>query len=152
MYVDLLEHLSEVERKLGKESKSYKSVSQAFKDHPNLRAYTDHLGVVRLCSADVNGSVDMMDITHRSDDGGSTIIHPFLQVNGQRVYADPPAYVVGYRNLDGFGEVPLPDWEVLLTDAGLSPEVIRKVKWFLGAHRPVNYDQVEEQEKALEQP
>lgn len=142
MYVDLLEHMTEVERKLGPESRGFRAVNQAFKDHPNLRAYVDHIGCVRLCSTDVNAVADTIDICHRTEDAGSLVIQPFIHAQGQRIYADPPIYVIGYRNLDGFGEVPLPDWEVLLKDASLSDEIIKKVKWYLRAHRPVNYDQV----------
>lgn len=146
MYVDLLEHLSEVESRLGSESRVFKAVSQAFKEHPNLRAYVDHVGVTRLCSSDVNGVVDTIDITHRTEDTGSLVIFPYIQAQGQRIYSDPPIHVIGYRNPDGFGEIPLPDWEEGLKQAGLGQDIVRKVRWYLGAHQPVNYDQVPDEE------
>lgn len=143
MYVNVIEHLAELERALGADSKTYKTACQAFRDHPNLRAYRDHTGVVMLCSTDTNKLVDGIDVLHRTDDAGSSLlVAPFVKAEGQRVYADPPFYTVGFRNPKGFGECPLADWQVLMEDAELSLEVIRKVKWYLAAHRPVDYDQV----------
>jgi hypothetical protein len=141
MYVDLVKHLEDLEHRFGPDSNTFKGTSQAFKDHPNLRAYLDHIGCIRLCSVDVNPFVDLIDITHRTDQGSLEVL-PHIKDKGVCVYADPPIYVVGYRNPKGFGEVPLADWQALMEDAGLSPEVIRKVKWYLGAHRAVNYDEV----------
>lgn len=141
MYVSLLKHLEDLEQNLGPDSNTYKTASQAFRDHPNLRAYLDHIGVIRLCSTDVNPFVDTMDITHRTEQGSLEIL-PFINDKGSRIYSDPPIYVVGYRNPKGFGEVPLADWEDLMKDSGLSVEVVRKVKWYLRAHRAVNYDEV----------
>ncbi len=144
MYVDLVEHLKVMELKLGPDSASYKLAAKAFADHPNLRAYLDHLGCIRLCSTDVNKTVDLIDITHRTE-LGSLEVMPHVNDKGMRVYADPPIFVVGYRNPKGFGEVPLIDWEELMKDAGLSDAVVNKVKRYLGAHQPVNYDQLPEE-------
>ena len=141
MYVDLVKHLEDLERALGSESQTYKATAQAFKDHPNLRAYLDHIGVIRLCSADVNPFVTTIDITHRTDQGSLEIL-PYINDKGVRIYADPPIYIVGYRNPKGFGEVPLADWEEMLKDSEIAIEVIRKVKWYLKAHCPVNYEDV----------
>lgn len=143
MYIDLLKHLESLEQKLGSESPTYQQQAQAFKDHPNLRAFLDHLGVVRLCTTDVNKVVDSIDITHRTDEaGGSLEILPFLHDKGGRLYADPPIFVVGFRNPKGFGEVPLADWRDLMEDEEISIEVCRKVQWYLKAHAPVDYDEV----------
>lgn len=143
MYVDLLEHLHSLEAKLGADSPTYQQQAQAYKDHPNLRAYLDHMGCIRLCTVDVNKVVDSIDITHRTDgEGGSLEILPYLHGKGVRLYSDPPIFVVGYRNLKGFGEVPLTDWRDLMEDAGIANEVQRKVNWYLRAHAPVDYDQV----------
>lgn len=144
MYVDLLKHLGDLEARLGSESSAYKAAAQAFRDHPNLRAYLDHLGCIRLCSVDINPYADLIDITHRTEQGSLEIL-PHVNDKGVRIYADPPIYVVGYRNPQGFGEVPLADWEEILKDAGLDKEIIRKVRWYLRGHQPVSYDDVEGQ-------
>lgn len=143
MYMDLGEHLDELRRTLGADSGSYRTTETARLEHPNLRAYRDHLGIVRLCSCDVNQYVDNVDLVHRNDDEGSSLeVFPFLTDKGARIYADPPMFVVGYRNPKGFGEVPLHDWQTHLEDAKIPIEIIRKVRWYLGAHAPVNYDQI----------
>lgn len=142
MYVDLLEHLKSLEETLGTESTTYKAAAQAYGDHPNLRAYRDHLGCIRLCSVDVNPRANLIEITHRTEEGGSLEVMPHIHDKGVKVYADPPIYIVGHRNPKGFGEVPLADWQELLADANLGTEIIRKVKWYLGAHQAVNYEDV----------
>lgn len=141
MYVDLLEYIDSLERTLGPDSLQYQATLQAYDDHPNLRAWKDHLGVVRLCTVDVNLYCDTLDMTHRTDQGSLEVL-PFIQDNGLRIYSDPPIYVVGYRNQNGFGEKPLADWDVLLRDAGIGDDVILKVRNYLLAHQPVNYSEI----------
>lgn len=145
MYVSVLDHLQELEAKLGSTSPSYLQAAQAYRDHPNLRAFVDHLGCTRLCTVDVNGFVDTMDITHRTDEPGASLeILPFIHDKGGRIYSDPPFFVVGHRNPKGFGECALVDWRQFLEDCGISNEVQRKVSWYLKAHMPVDYDAVPE--------
>lgn len=153
MFVDLLEHIADVERKLGNTSKTFIALSLAFKEYPTLRANLDHTGRVQLCTPDVNKLADTIEITHRIDsNSGSLLISPYVTTEkGVRIYADPPNYVVGSRNPDGFGEIPLADWEELLKDSALSAEVIRKVRWYLGAHAKVDYDQVPDDESSTKE-
>ena len=143
MYVNLLKFLEDLEKNLGSASPSYQQAMQAYKDHPNLRAFVDHLGCTRLCSVDVNPFVDTMDITHRTDEVGASLeVMPFIHDKGGRIYSDPPFYIVGFRNPKGFGECPLADWREFLNDCGVSNEIQRKVKWYLSAHAPVDYEAV----------
>lgn len=141
MYVDVLSYLEDLEKTLGPDSNSYKVAAQAYKDHPHLRAWLDHLGCTRLCSVDVNQFVDRIELTHRTEQGGSLEIMPFIDDKGVKVYSDPPIFIVGHRNSNGFGEIPLADWKEILEDSQISTEVQRKVKWYMGAHAPVDYNE-----------
>ena len=86
-----------------------------------------------------------MHILHRTDGKGSSIeILPFLSDSQIQICADPPIYVVGHRNENGFGEVPLADWEDILGDSGISLRVIAKVRMYFGMHEPVNYKEVDD--------
>lgn len=142
MYVDLTEHLADLERTLGAESKTYKTTCQAFLDHPNLRAFKSPKGVILLCSADINKIADDIEILHERDPHGSLEVLPYVHAQGQRIYADPPMHVVAHKYTKGFGEQPLEGWEELLKGSDLSQAVITKVKWYLAAHCPVNYEDI----------
>lgn len=149
MFLDLQSHLAELQKCLGADASTLKKALGALGRHHNLRAYKDHMGIVRLCSADVNSTAANIEVTHRTQEcGGALEIMVYTDEQGAHVYADPPLYVVGFSNPHGFGEVPLKDWVELLTDAGLSIEAIRKVRSYLGRHAPINFDQVRDEAAA----
>ena len=142
MFVDLTTHLTEMRERLGGGGTAYLKTCQVLCNHSNLRAYRDHMGIVRLCTPDVNALATNIDVTHRSQEcGGAIEVLPYVLEEGVSVYADPPLYVVGYSNPNGFGEVPLKDWPDLLADAGLSRTVISKVRSYLGGHAPVDFSE-----------
>lgn len=142
MFVSLTSHLSEVRSQLGESATAYLRACNALYNHSNLRAYRDHLGIIRLCSADVNPLATGIEVTHRTPEAGGAIeVLPFVVENGLTLYADPPLFIVGYSNPKGFGEVPLKDWAELLADAGLSKAVIAKVRSYLGGHAPVDFSE-----------
>ena len=145
MFVDLQSHLQDLQGRLGPDATAFKKATAAAIRYHDLRAYRDHVGCIRLCSAQVNPVATHIEVTHRTQEcGGSIEVMAFVEENGLHVYADPPLYVVGFSNPNGFGEVPLKDWADLLADAGLAIEVIRKVRSYLGRHAPINFDQVPE--------
>lgn len=142
MYVDLADHLRHLEE-VRPDSGEVVDIRIAWHTFPDLRAYKDHLGVVRLCSSSVNYDCDQMYMVHRTDtDSGSLEILPFVFDKQVRIHSDPPIFVVGQRNPNGFGEVGLPDWRELLEDAGIGPLVISKVRQYLNRHPPINYRDV----------
>jgi len=141
MYVGLMEYLDGLEEKgLTREADN---IWLAYSTYPNLRIYRDHLGIARLVASEVNQFVDTMDITHRSDNG-TLMVMPFINspTTGGRIYADPPAYAVGYANPNGFGQVPLQDWKEFLDDACIGPVVLEKVRRLFEGHVPVDYKEI----------
>ena len=142
MFIDLERHLKELRETA---ALTLPRVEKILAVRRNLRAFKDHLGVVRYCSSDVNAFVNSIEMTHRTDGDGSALeILPFRVEEGIHLYSDPPIYVVGYRNPHGFGEVALPDWRDMLEDNNISNAVIRKVKTYFRGHVAVNYNQTEE--------
>jgi sugar phosphate isomerase/epimerase len=142
MYLDLVKYLDELvnNRPDSPDAVNFRVAQHTF---PDLRAYKDHLGVVRLCSSAVNANVDTCHILHRTDgDGGSLEVMPFITDKQVQIFADPPIYVIGQRNPMGFGEVPHPDWRDLLEDAGLNSAVISKVHQYLARHPPISYHDI----------
>src|SRR5713226_9564397 len=65
MFLDLTEHLKELRETA---ALILPRVEKILAVRRNLRAFKDHLGVVRYCSSDVNAVVDTVEITHRTDE------------------------------------------------------------------------------------
>ncbi|SRR6266849_5851190 len=148
MFLDLTEHLKELRETA---ALILPRVEKILAVRRNLRAFKDHLGVVRYCSSDVNAVVDTVEITHRTDEEDGVLeILPSVLDEGMHIYSDPPIFILGYRNPKGFGEVPLHDWRDILNDNNISDAVIRKVRLYFKKHAAVNYDQVSEEPKPVE--
>lgn len=111
-------------------------------EYPDLRLFRDCWGMLRHCSASVNGKVTAMavDSCHRCD-GKPIKIWPYLVVGkaGERLYSDPPAFAIADQNQQGFGEIPRAGWEAALEAAGISASVIEKVKLHVKAHPAIDY-------------
>lgn len=98
--------------------------------------------VQRLCSAQVNNRVDTMDIESPREPHATVVVWPFLKTtSGERVYSNPPGFVVGHANHQGFGVVPLANYERILTDAGISMRVIGNVRRYLDAHPDIEIEE-----------
>lgn len=110
--------------------------------YPDLKLFRDCWGMIRHCSASVNGKVDRMDVDscHRCD-GKPIKIWPFLITGkaGERLYSDPPAYIIADQNQEGFGEIPRTGWMELLESYGIAASVIEKVKLHVRAHPAIDY-------------
>jgi hypothetical protein len=139
-YSDILPYIDFLESTLGAESQGFKYVSASYAAHPNMRVHEDFQGIVRLCTSDVNEYVNEVDFVYRSDDGGSLLAFPFYSSKEGKVYSDPPSYVVGYRNPNGFGCFPLLDWKLHFKDAEICDIIVDKTKNYLGSHAPVDYE------------
>lgn len=140
MYIDLFQYIEDVKARLGKNSKSYTALVQAFNDHADLRAHMS--GSVRLCAAGVNAFVDQMDI----DRGHDMYVYPHVRDKGSLIYSDPPYFYIGSRNSTGFGVFPAEGWEEEMELCGVNGDLIKKVKTFLQANVP--YDLPDEPVKA----
>jgi len=142
VFVDLAQHLQELKQT---KSIALPRIEKVVAVQPKLRAFRDHMGVVRFCTSDVNAVVDTVEMTHRTDDDGAALeVLPFVVTEGLHVYSDPPIMVIGFRNPGGFGEIPLNGWKEILEDNNISLDVIRKVNWYFKKHAPVDYSQVAE--------
>jgi hypothetical protein len=139
--VDLGKHVAELRSNLGADSLLVTRIEAALCRRSDLRAFRDHLGVVRLCSAGVNGLCDLMEVTHRTDAAGAIEVLPHVREDGLNIYSDPCIFVVGHANDKGFGECPLADWSELLADHGLPRELISKVRLYLNRHKPVSFEE-----------
>lgn len=110
--------------------------------YPDLKLFRDCWGMLRHCSASVNGKVTTIavDSCHRCD-GKPIKVWPYLVVGkaGERLYSDPPTFTVADQNQQGFGEIPRADWRLPLEAAGIAPSVISKVELHLKGHPPIDY-------------
>jgi hypothetical protein len=130
MYIDIFQYLEDMKARLGKDSKTYAALVQAFNDHADLRAYLD--GSVSICAAGVNPFVDQMDI----DRGQDIYVYPFVKDKGAVIHSDPPFFYIGSRNSTGFGVHPAQGWEDEMALNSVNDALVKKVKSFLLANVP----------------
>jgi len=130
VYIDLIQYIEDTKARLGKDSKTYKALVQAFTDHEGLRAHLE--GRVRLCSSWVNPFVDEMDI----DRGQDIYVRPFVNDKGAVIHSDPPFFFVGSRNSHGFGVKPAEGWEDMMESHEINSDLVKKVRDFLRANVP----------------
>lgn len=142
MYVNLADYIRDLESKgLTVLASKVKKVSERYPK--TIRAYKDHFGVVRLCSSEVNIFTTHTDFYHsKGSRDGSLEVMPFIEDNGEHIYADPPVYTIGYVNPYGFGDVQLPDWEEKLKEDNIPREIIKKVRMYFLGHAPANYKDI----------
>lgn len=58
---------------------------------------------------------------------------------GIPLYSDPPVFVLAKSNPDGFGYIPAQDWQKVLKDASINPDIIKYIKDVLDSKPPVDY-------------
>lgn len=114
---------------------------------PDLRLFADHRGNIKYCSAEANAEVDTMEIDSCHECDGKPIklwVFVTLDPRGTKLYSDPPVFTVADQNPLGFGEIPREGWEQELEAAGISKDVIHRVRLHQRGHPPINYLEVED--------
>ena len=99
---------------------------------PDLRRHVDRWEKVAYCSASVNGRVTDVEFRYNCGCCSDSPLEawPFVVIDGQRVYSDPPVFRVADR--DSGGDVPYEGWHTQLAAAGLPEAVIAMVRSRLG--------------------
>jgi hypothetical protein len=118
---------------------------------PDLRIFRDCWGVTKLCSAEANDQVDVVEFDSCSKCQTKPVkAWSYVAINsaGRRLYSDPPYSVVAYQNQNGFGHLPVQGVEDRLKDLGLDRYVIGAVREHQFAHPPINYLGVDDVEQA----
>jgi hypothetical protein len=92
---------------------------------PDLREQVDRWKTVRLYSKAVNAIAVEAQIHHTCGccADAPLVVRPYVRVDGECIYSDPPEIYIGHRNYWGGGDVLVPDWRHRLSEAGLSAEV-----------------------------
>lgn len=87
-------------------------------------------------SKDVNGLCDEMDLEHTYRDHCSdpVVVWPFVVIDGQQVFSDPPSFHVACNNPKGVGYLADDDWRARMVEANISRKVIIKVQVYLAHH------------------
>lgn len=134
MYLDLYQHLDDMKARLGESSKTYQKALRVASEFSDVRLYEDN-GVAKICTHEVNPFVDRLDVTRE----GNFYVYPYTIDKGQPVYSDPPYYFLGYQNTEGFGIVPLADWEEDMIADRINPDLIKKAKFLLAQSAVVDY-------------
>jgi len=135
MYIDVFQHLEDLRARLGDGSRSYTSAVQAYYNHEDLRACLEG-GRIRFCSLTAHPFLTDVEF----DRGQDIYAHPYTEDGGVLIYSDPPSYLIGTRNSEGFGVTPAQGWTELMEFDSISSDVIKKIRDFLNANVPYNIE------------
>ena len=107
-----------------------KSHADAF---PDLYQHTNRWKKERWASKHANAKVTACDIGHNCGccSDSPLEIWPYLEVDGRRVYSDPPVFTVGEAGYSG-GDRAYSGWAHKMRDVGISEAVIAQVKAYFG--------------------
>ena len=67
------------------------------------------------------------------------IAWPQVLIDDKWVYTNPPYYVIGKTNQNGFGITPDPDWEAKLDADGIGFKIVRKIRMHLKSCPQIDY-------------
>lgn len=122
---DIVTLRKEAAEKLAEAAK-LEAMLQAF---PNIRKHVGRWNKVAYYSKDVNSKVDRFDLRHNCGccNDSPLEIWPYLETEHGKVASDPPMFRVGERERTYGGDIPYPDWDKKMQDAGLSEGLIGSV-------------------------
>lgn len=140
--------IDRLEKEIEERDRKIRTLIELKEVYPDLRVHTDKNDIVRYCSPMINGEVDTMDIGQSCAccTGATVLAWPFTTLDGIRIYSDPPHFDIGKLNDFGFGVIPNPQWKGDFIKAQMCPLILKKVDDYLARHRPVSYEQAEEEE------
>lgn len=92
---------------------------------------------VLMCSPDLNVFCDKILIQKLDD---RHVVLPYLEDAKVRLYSKPTVIDIGFENPDGFGVVPVDNWEETMAQCGLDKKLIRAVRKYLAQHTAIDYD------------
>jgi len=133
VYLDLEQYLAELELKVPSLASKIRDLNTLF---PVITIFKCADGTVLVCSPDVNDIVNQFEVVVAPD---NTEFRFYAESFGVKLYSDPPAFYISEPNKNGFGEVPLLNWEQLLVEYMISDYAIDKAKDYLDSRQPVNY-------------
>lgn len=91
--------------------------------------------VTKLCTYEINYFANEIDFQFEDSLRAQVFSYEF----GVPLYADPPVFLLGKLNPNGFGYIPDKDWEEWMKYNNVNPDIIKKVKDVLASKPPVNY-------------
>ena len=104
---------------------------------PEARGFWGPWGVFSFACKGANPEVDQIEMVR---DVTLLEIYPFTSVGGSdRLYSDPPRFVVARSSPRMFGYRPLEGWTQKMVDSGVSERIIDLVSDFLKRHPPISY-------------
>ena len=143
--MEFIDPCDEILRLMSEGKPEQAGIIEAFWDTwEDLRVFRSRWGDLRFASAEVNEHVDEIELEHQAieDDGAPLEVYPFSAVGPHdRLYSDPPCFVVADAVVGGFGESPRPGWEEEMRAAGIARLVIEKVRCYLDKHQAVYYSE-----------
>ena len=135
--IDFQEHLDTLSLSCGIK-KELEALTTAYKDRHYLIALQLSNGKIFPCARKLNSECDEVDF-ETWDEAVMALPH-IIDEKGLKLYGDPPALLIAGANPKGFGLVPYKDWDFWIERQGYNLTVMRKIKNYLKAHPPIDYD------------
>lgn len=148
-----------MEYKLRQDAKAVLVNADWLRDHaesfPDLYQHTNRWNKERWVSKEANAKVTHCDIGHNCGCcyDSPVEVWPYCEVDGKRIYSDPPKFTVGEKSSSG--DRAFAGWARLLRTAGISETVIGQVKihfeWQIARRREELESELASTEDAAEQ-
>lgn len=151
--MDPVKEIERIEKDISVREASLSSIKALFARLPDLQVYKSSKdSEIISCSSQMNGSMTDFIPFHRDTEyldeyGINTIkVSPkivdvwlYTELDGLRVYSNPPYFTVGHENESGFGIVQNKEWESLMDSCGVSLALIRKVRTYLKSKPEISW-------------
>ena len=128
-----------------KELNSMRKISELF---PDIKEHRNRWGTIRLTTKDANSKTNQAQICHSCGccEDAPLQAWPYLEVDGIKVFSDPPYFTVGEKipYYYGMGERPYDEWEQKLRDANIPESIISIVQDYFNENKPKHVEYVDD--------
>ena len=133
--------MTSLQNKIAREEAQLSLEKKLLALYPDLVINKDRWGNIKLCSPSLNSKVDQVYFKATcgccSDAPYQAVC--YLEVEGARVYSNPPSVIFAQQVLDTGIEAPK-DWETIFDKFGFNDEIKRQVAEYIKDNPSRNYD------------
>lgn len=132
------DRISQVELNLQAENDFIFRVRGVAQEFTDIEFHRDRWNNERVVSALINPKVDSVEIRHNCGccNDSPLEVWPFKEVNGVKVFSNPPVFTVGEKYLMGTGDSPYDGWERALREATIPETIVDKVGAYFKENPP----------------
>jgi len=116
-------------------------IAEAF---PGSWGVRSRWGDLRVCCSSANADAEYIELEHQCLEHDGRPLEGWIYAvvgRNDKIFCDPPYFIVADANVNGFGEVPRAGWKQEMIKAGINKIAIGRVERYLTMHPPVNYEE-----------